>query len=167
MNKDALNYFSDIRVNPDQITVSAVLSRMVDGVGFRFFWATDKLLSETYHFKPAAERWTIADTVSHIWDLSDWICSSLKLDRPIKPESPREQRNSILENLYKIKFFLADIDNQGLQEISINGQPFWNLIFGPFEDMVSHVGAIDNLRRSAGDFPEDPRYFLGTAPGDS
>lgn len=164
MNNIGLSFFSDISVYPEQVTQTAIICRITDGVGFRFYWATENLQLKTYNFKPGPDRWTVKETISHIWDLSHWIFTSLGFDSVDKPEVPDGLRNSVLEILYEIRTYFAELKDEELSGIAIRKEPFWSLINGPLEDMVSHTGAIDVLRRTAGDMPKDPKFFYGRPP---
>ena len=164
MISNSIDFFKNINSYPQKITVPSSICRMVDGVGFRYYWATNNLNEKTYLFKPGENRWTVRDTISHIWDTSNWIISSLANEEYEKPDNSVSLRDSVLQILYKIRSFFAVLNDNDLEEISISKAPFWNLINGPIEDIISHVGAIDNMRRTAGDAPIEPRFFYGTPP---
>jgi hypothetical protein len=162
-----IDFFKNIEEYPPGISATAIMSRMVDGVGFRFFWATFNQKVETYNYAPGEGRWNIFDTVSHIWDLARFLLMSLNFNENVKkPEEPDELRESVLYLLFSLRLLFSEMDDSELTKITIKNKPFWHFINGPLEDMVSHVGAIDNLRRTAGDLPEDARFFYGLPPGD-
>ena len=164
MNENIIDFFRDINSYPEQMSSSALMCRIVDGIGFRYYWATFDLTESTYNFKPGIDRWSIYDTLAHIWDTADWISRSLGLEKNFKPVESLELRNSILEMYYAIRMCFHNMDDNTLKSITINKAPFWNLINGSLEDMLSHVGAIDNMRRTDGDLPIEPHYFFGTPP---
>ena len=47
--------FQDITEYPTSFTGENILARMVDGLGFRYFWATEGLREEDLAFRPVPE----------------------------------------------------------------------------------------------------------------
>ncbi len=62
---------------PEEYTASTVVARMVDGLGFRYYWATDGLRVEDLSFKPGDEARTSGETIEHILGLSTVILNSV------------------------------------------------------------------------------------------
>ena len=52
---------------PDHLSGATVLVRMLDGLGFRFYWATEGLRAEDYIFRPAKDTMSIGELIIHIW----------------------------------------------------------------------------------------------------
>ena len=50
--------FSSIGPYSDSFTSTTVLSRMIEGIGFRFYWATEGLRQIDLDYKPC-DRWEI------------------------------------------------------------------------------------------------------------
>jgi uncharacterized damage-inducible protein DinB len=146
---------------PAHYTPSTVVARMVDGLGFRYFWATEGLSDENLEYKPSEEGRTIAETMDHIYSLSRTILNSA-INKPTdftsEPDelTTIEKRKRTLENfknasdLFKVSKNLAE---HKIVFIRKNGKaefPFWNQINGPIEDAVWHAGQIVIMRRAAG-----------------
>ena len=170
--KETLPY-ATIPETPENYTPGTVVARMVDGLGFRYYWATEGLTDNELDYAPGNDGRTIRQTLNHIHGLSEVIVNSAKkqpTDRTV--ESPKmtyeETRKATLENLKTASTLFASTEN--LSEHSVifkraNGEsefPFWNNINGPIEDAVWHAGQVVVLRRSAGN-PINPKVnvFLG------
>lgn len=158
---------------PTSYTPGTVVSRMIDGLGFRYFWATDGLTDENLGYKPSEESRTIAETMDHLHSLSRTILNSAKkLPTNFTTEkeelTSNEKRKRTLEN-FKTASELFSI-SENLEEHKIvfirkNGKaefPFWNQINGPIEDAVWHAGQIVMMRRAAGNpFNSKVSVFTG------
>ena len=57
-------------------TGGTVAARMVDGLGFRYYWASEGLRSADLSYKPSAEARTTEETIDHILGLSTVILNS-------------------------------------------------------------------------------------------
>lgn len=144
-----------------EYTVGTVSARMIDGLGFRFRWATEDLRAEDLQYKISEEGRTIEETIDHIFGLSNVIVNAV-LQQPNdytkkQPElSSSEKRKQALLNMEKASQILRKSDNLesfNLVFISKNGKreyPFWNNINGPIEDAVWHAGQIVAMRRASG-----------------
>ncbi len=158
---------------PTSYTPGTVVSRMIDGLGFRYFWATDGLTDENLGYKPSEESRTIAETMDHLYSLSHTILNSAK-KQPTNFTTEKEEltsnekRKRTLEN-FKTASELFSV-SENLEEHKIvfirkNGKaefPFWNQINGPIEDAVWHAGQIVMMRRAAGNpFNSKVSVFTG------
>lgn len=159
---------------PEVYSAGAVASRMVDGLGFRFYWATEGLRSEDLMFKPSKDARTSRETIEHIYSMSFMILnattgtinSDQKLDLPFD-----ELRRRILENLKSASDNLRTSKDDALKNYAAKfksgdqlvERPFWNMVSGPIEDCVWHVGQIVTFRRSSGNPLSDKiNFFTGT-----
>lgn len=169
---DSLPYAS-IPEAPKEYTASSVVSRMVDGLGFRYYWATEQLTDKELDYAPGNDGRTIRQTLGHLYGLSAVIANSAKkqaTDRTVK--APKltfdEQRRATLANFKRAsELFVktADLSEHAIIFKRANGEsefPFWNNINGPIADAIWHAGQIVVLRRSAGN-PINPKVnvFLG------
>jgi len=71
-----------------EFTAGSTVSRMIDGLGFRYYWATEGLSEEDLTFKPNSEARTTAETLDHILSLSVRI-----LNAALIKVNEREQPN--------------------------------------------------------------------------
>ena len=155
---------------PDSYTPGSVVSRMIDGLGFRYYWATEGLTEKDLDYSPGNDGRSIAETLGHLYGLSRTIVNSAKkeaTDFSVKPPemTAEEQRKATLQN-FKIasELFLKSEDLAAHKIIfkrpdNTSEFPFWNHINGPIEDAVWHAGQIVLLRRSAGN-PINPKVSV-------
>lgn len=157
----------------EKFTPGTVIARVIDGLGFRYYWASEGLTEGDLDYAPGNEGRSIKQTLDHIYGLSALILNAAKKqpnDRTTQPEKlePLAHRKKTLENLKKAsELFGASTD---LNEHNIifetkkgtANYPFWNGINGPIEDAIWHAGQIVVMRRSAGN-PINPKVnvFLG------
>tara|TARA_B100000795_G_C22727930_1_gene410188 strand:+ start:471 stop:989 length:519 start_codon:yes stop_codon:yes gene_type:complete len=137
-----------------------IMSRMIDGLGFRFYWATEGLTKKDLDFKISKDSRSTMEILGHINDLSVMILNSVvnKPNEGVK-DSPLEftkLRNNSLLNLKQASEIISKLDAvSNLKIIFKKGDklsefPFWNLINGPIEDAVWHSGQIVANRRASG-----------------
>lgn len=158
--KESLPYMT-IPEAPETYTATNVVSRMIDGLGFRYYWATEGLSKEDLKYKPSPEGRSIAETMDHVFGLSMVILNSAKKvpnDRTIEQEQPSkdELRARTLANLKMASELIMSSGNLAEHKIIFKSEqgtsefPFWNQINGPIEDAVWHTGQIVLMRRAAG-----------------
>jgi hypothetical protein len=172
MNDDTF-FYAQIPTAPMEYTPGAIVSRMIDGLGFRYYWATEGLTEIDASYKPSEDGRTLEQTLDHLYGLSRTIVNSAKREpTDLTVAQPRlnlsERRAATLENFrLASSLFLAseDISKHTITFIRKNGNsefPFWNQINGPIEDAVWHAGQLVVLRRASGN-PINPKVnvFLG------
>lgn len=160
--KPTLPYY-EIPANPEKYTPETVAARMIDGLGFRYYWATEGLRPEDLAFRPSEGARTSEETIDHILGLSTIILNSVKQVPNIRsgeetsPLTFETKRKATLENLKTASEILKG-EGAHLEEYKIIFQnpqnttefPFWNLINGPISDALWHVGQVVSFRRSSG-----------------
>ena len=65
----------------EQFTAGTVAARMIDGLGFRYYWATEGLTKEDLKFRPNADARATGETIDHIYGLSKVIVNAT-LNKP-------------------------------------------------------------------------------------
>lgn len=155
-SQEELPYY-EIPEAPESFTAGTVAARAVDGLGFRYYWATEGLRLEDLEFRPNDDARTTLETVEHIYGLSKMIVNStLKKDNNIKTEeeelSFEAMRKATLINFKTAADLLRTSDDISQYKIIFGERefPFWNQINGPIEDAVWHCGQVVLLRRSSG-----------------
>ncbi len=153
---------------PDSYTAGTVAARQVDGLGFRFYWASHDLSEKDLAFKPHDSVRTSRETINHIYNLSKIIVNAT-LKRPnekydIADWSYEEVRKQTLINLKTAADILRTSDDIS-QYTLIFGErirPFWNNINGPIADAIWHSGQLASFRRVTGN-PINPNisHFNG------
>ena len=137
---------------------------MLDGLGFRFYWATEGLRPEDYAFRPAEDTMSIGELVSHVWELVNWVsASALKkpYEKPVDGPATRTEALKIIHDLRETMLAMSDED---LGRLQIRDKPFWNMVNGPFSDALTHTGQINSFRRLAGNPVAGANVFLGEPP---
>ena len=163
------DYYYEIPDYPSVYTASNAIARMVDGLGFRYYWATESLRDEDLAYKPSEEARSCAETLNHLYGMSWWVLSS------IDPEQKRlentdmsfaEKRAATLKNYELASKTLKVMSDEALADVKIalRGQdyPIWNHINGPIADALWHVGQIVSFRRASGNpFTSKVSVFTG------
>jgi len=147
---------------PEKYTAGTVAARMVDGLGFRYYWATEGLREQDLVYRPNEDARSILETLDHIYGLSLVIVNATtkkpNVARDEKELSFEEYRERTLMNIEKAANILRTCSDQQFDEFKIVFEttggtsefPFWNNLNGPIEDAVWHCGQVVSLRRSAG-----------------
>lgn len=174
--QSALLPYREIPAYPDTFSAENVVARMIDGLGFRFYWATEGLRTEDLAFRPSPEARTSEETIDHILGLSSIILNALKKQPNVRSgeeTSPLPfdvKRKMTLENL-KTASELLQQPGSKLEDydiVFVNGDskaefPFWNMLNGPIADALWHVGQVVSFRRSSGNpFNSKVSVFSGT-----
>ena len=164
--------YYEIPEAPKEFTAGTVASRMVDGLGFRYYWATGGLTEKDLQYKPSEEARNVFDTLDHILVLSIMTLSAVdgtEMDFPKEDSlSFAEMRKLTLENFKKASNILRKSTDLSKLVMKIQRRsgteeyPFWNNINGPIEDAVWHTGQVVSFRRSAGNpLPKGPSFLTG------
>ena len=159
---------------PKKYTNMTVAARMVDGLGFRYYWATEGLREEDLAYKPSSEGRTTRQTIEHIYSLSRTIINAAKgqanegqLDMEISFE---EMRKKTLMNIKNASDILKKSKKKDMKKMKAifkrkdrtSEYPFWNMINGPIADAIWHVGQVVSFRRSSGNpFNSKASMFRG------
>jgi hypothetical protein len=167
--------YAEIPECPQVYTAGTVLGRMVDGLGFRYRWATDGLTERDLEHRPGESCRSIIETLSHIHNLVLMTSTGLSGERYSLPEPPEtksfdELRQATLMKIQRLSEQLKATANEKFDEMPIRFKmgdkdldfPFWNAINGTLADALYHVGQVVSHRRAAGN-PIDPRVnvFVG------
>ena len=155
MGKDQELPFLDISEIPSELTTTNALLRMLEGLPFRYRWATENLIEENIKFRPHPTSMSIEEVNSHIYDLVESTFRVLGGEKQNKDalnsfHQIRKASLSLLENLtIKLKE-IGDSDLEEIEKKTSRKLPFWYWINGPLADALTHVGQITSWRRIAG-----------------
>ena len=168
--------FRAIPAYPESYSNENIVARMIDGLGFRFYWATEGLRTQDLAFKPNNEARSTEETIDHVMGLTNVILNSINNKPNVRSGEEtsklpfEEKRRIILINLKTISDTLKKSDLK-IKDMKIIQQgkdnkrefPFWNMINGPISDALWHVGQIVSFRRSSGNpFNSKVSVFSGT-----
>ena len=65
-------HFCSVTTYPKE-NANGIVIRLIDGLGYRFYWATEGLTKDDYAFSPGSGCQTIGELVGHVWGLVNWI----------------------------------------------------------------------------------------------
>ena len=167
--------FYEIPQAQEDYTSGNILSRMIDGLGYRYYWATEGLSEKDLAYRPSEEARNINETLEHLLGLSGTIRNAPTSTANIRPVdfselTFAEKRKMTLNNLQEASKLFKNktageikdmklIFNRGEKSFDF---PFWNMINGPIADAIYHTGQVVSFRRSAGN-PMNPgvNVFMG------
>lgn len=159
--------YSEVPDYSEEYTAGTMAARMVDALGFRYYWASDSLTEKDLVYKANEEGRSTEETIKHIYDLSKIIVNST-LKEPNSREkedlSYEEMRAKTLTNLKIAADILRESDDISQFKIIFGDKeiPFWNQVNGPIADAIWHCGQIVIYRRTTGN-PINPKvnHFSG------
>lgn len=153
------DYYYQIPDYPDTYTAGTVAARMVDGLGFRYYWGTEGLTESDLAHRPSEGARSIEETIDHIAGLTQVLLNAVR-EKPferidLEGLSYLEKRAITLENIRKASERLKSSSPDDLMRYDIifsdeNKFPFWNLLNGPIADAINHIGQIISFRRTNG-----------------
>ncbi len=165
--RDSLPYAA-IEEYPDDYGPGNVLARMIDALGFRYYWASKDLRKEDLVYRPSEEARSGYETLEHIYGLSEMIVNAPRGDTMVRPEdwsslTYPELRKRTLARLAAASALYRGMtsDQLGQQKVmfSYGGQyseySLWYLINGPLADAIYHTGQLVTFRRTTGN-PTNP-----------
>ena len=152
-----------------------IISRMIQGLGYRFYWASKDLRTEDLSYRPSKDAVSSLETLQHIYGLSLMILnaySSTPNKRPLNalPEDYRFLRQSILTNLDQSAQLYSGKSEEEVHKMNVvferDGKisrfPVWNLLNGPLSDAIYHTGQLVSFRRTTGNpIQKGVSVFLG------
>jgi len=164
--------YKEIPSYPANYTQSTVISRMIDGLGYRYYWATENLRALDLDFKPDTLARSTFETMEHIYGLSFMILNASKNQVNYRRDPVQMTANDLrLATLYNLKSAsaaMALVEN--LEELNIlfegstgrKALPFWYVLNGPLADAIYHTGQMVSFRRTSGN-PMNPKVnvFMG------
>ena len=167
--------YKEIPPYPTDYASGNLVARMIDGLGYRYYWATEGLTERDLGHTPSEESRSAMETLVHIYVLSQSILKTnqgepiLNLDR--KDSHPfSELRKMTLNNFKKARDLVLSKDISDLEQLTIIFEeggnksefPYWNMINGMITDCIHHTGQVVLMRRSSGN-PQNPNVnvFLG------
>ena len=157
---------------PEEFNAATVAARLIDGLGFRYYWATEGLRAEDLSYRPNDEARSSEETLEHIYGLTNMIVNST-LKKANGGGSKDEMsfevlRAKTLENIKTAADILRNADELDSYPIIFGtGEkaqkiPFWNQLNGPIADALWHCGQVVLLRRSSGNpFNSKASVFSG------
>ena len=154
----------------ESYTAQNTVARMIDGLGFRYYWATKGLRAKDLAYQPKGEGRDCQQTVNHLYDLSNMMLRLTKTDFKQEMEKEKmtfaEMRGQTLLNFQAFSDRIQS--SKELSEFTIRKAgkitvPFLNIINGPISDAIWHAGQVSSFRRSSGNpINSKANHFSGT-----
>lgn len=156
-------HYREIPEYPKEYTSGSMVARLIDGLGYRYYWATESLTKEDLLYKPSEDGKSTQETLYHIGELSEVIVNTS--NKKVNKErfdytklSLEELREKTLQNLYEASqlFLGKGQDEMASYAMVFETQggkkefPFWHAINGPISDAIYHVGQLVAFRRASG-----------------
>ena len=169
---DSLPY-REIEDQGGQFSAGAMVTRMIDGLGFRYYWATEGLRDEDNQYRPTDEARSTGETIDHIMSLSFSVVNTAMQEAQSYPENPddltyNEKRAITLRNLKQASTAMRPMSEEQLGSLKVifaggrvTEYPYWNMLNGPLADAIYHTGQIVTMRRSSGN-PINPNISVFT-----
>lgn len=167
--------YKEIPAHPEAYTPGNLVARMIDGLGYRFYWATEGLTEKDLAYRPSEDGRSILETMAHINTMSNNILlapDAQPFEKSLypTPASYAELRAQTLQNLKAASTKMLGKSAEDLKKFKVifkRGEQqsefaFWNLINGMISDCIYHTGQITLMRRASGN-PQNPNVnpFLG------
>ncbi|MEP2935338.1 MAG: hypothetical protein ABJM06_06445 [Gilvibacter sp.] len=149
-----------------------VVSRFIDGLGYRYHWASKDLTAKDLEYTPSEDGRSMLETLRHICGLSQTIVDASTGKPSLMPFAISELtydqlRLKTLTNLAIASKALRSKTAEQVSELKVvfksgensNEFPFWNMMNGPISDAIYHTGQLVVLRRASGN-PIDPNVSV-------
>ena len=160
---------------PNEINSTNLMVRMIEGLGFRYHWATENITEKDLKYRPSKDAMSNYETIEHIYDLSNTIYNSSKSLPNLRSKKKTSMdfislRKETLNNLKLTREVFTSFNDEDLKNVKIIFQdksrkyefPIWNLINGPISDAIYHTGQLVSFRRTSGNpIPKGVNVFLG------
>ena len=167
--------FKSIPEYPDNYKSGNIIQRMIQGLGYRYYWATEGLTDKDLKYRPSNEAMSAFETLEHIYGLAETInnTSLKKVNyRPYR-DAPKNFESIRRETLNHLQLAANRFSDLSFDEISDNEIifetndirtvfPLWNLINGQISDALYHTGQIVSFRRTTGNpMKKGVNVFIG------
>lgn len=155
---------------PKTVTAANILIRLIDGLAFRYRWATENLTPHNLAFKPCETSMNVIELLHHIHHLATVINKSLnniEVEKTVvvfEFEALRFETLTLFKKSSKELMKWKDSDLESYKFKLKNKEvefPVWNLINGPIADALTHVGQINSWRRIDGNPTDKVNVFTG------
>ena len=159
---------------PETFSGGNILARAVDGLGYRYYWATEGLTQTDLDYKPTEDARSTFETLQHLYGLAETILNAPQSAPNIRPADFSELsyealRTETLNRLKKASELYSQLSEEDLSKAKVVFQrgdnqydfPLWNMINGPIADALYHTGQVVSFRRSSGN-PMNPKVNVFT-----
>jgi hypothetical protein len=157
---------------PAELKGTTVLARLLDGLAFRFHWATEGLRAEDHAFRPGPDSMSTHELIDHVLQLVFMVKQAVwnaEARERIRSDDPEALRGHVLEQLALVRERLGTLEDHELATHVVlrrrdERHPVWNVLNGPLADALTHVGQISAWRRLSGNPSPRADVFAGRPP---
>ena len=148
--------FKSIPQYPDNYKSGNIIQRMIHGLGYRYYWATEGLTDKDLKYRPSNKAMSSLETLEHIYGLAETInnTSLKKVNyRPYRdaPENFESIRRETLNHLQLAANRFSDLSYDEISDNEIIFEtndiktvfPLWNLINGISIENRNHSPLFD------------------------
>ena len=167
--------FDEIPPAPEEYTACNVMARTIEGLGFRYRWATEDLTESDLKYQFSESSRTLEETIDHIYGLAETIVNAVEFKPSVRPldiggmtyEEKRSKTLMFLKTSAEILRKSKDSDLNKMNIVFKRGEtessfPFWNHLNGPIADALWHTGQVVASRRASGNpFSSKVSVFMG------
>lgn len=160
---------------PENASAGNVIARMIQGLGYRYYWASKDLRTEDLSYRPSKEASSSFETLEHIYGLAEAIRNTATSSPSIRPVNnpPKDYillRKKTLEYLEQSSALFLNKTAEEVKQMQVIFQrgteqfsfPIWNLINGPISDALYHTGQVVSFRRTSGNpIQKGVNVFIG------
>ena len=155
--------FESIPEAPEEMSSGAIITRMIQGLGYRYHWASKDLREEDLVYRPTPEAASTQETLMHLYGLAQTVfntASGVPSKRPIDyiPLDYMDLRAGTLDYLKQAAALFTGKNADEIAALSVTFErpgeqyPFsaWHLFNGPLADAIYHTGQLVSFRRTTG-----------------
>ncbi len=154
--------YHEIGEYPGSVTKGNIIRWMIDGLGYRYYWATESLKSSDLSYRVSQDSRSSLDTLKHVFDISGFIQGIAKQAYNAPPTDTTSfdfetVRSKTLHNLKEASQLFGQMSDHELESLDIKIQvrnkqfslPLWHLLNGPLSDAIYHIGQVVSMRRAS------------------
>tara|TARA_B100001540_G_scaffold124683_1_gene111207 strand:+ start:62 stop:652 length:591 start_codon:yes stop_codon:yes gene_type:complete len=167
--------FSDISKYPTEFSQANIVSRMIEGLGYRYYWASKSLSETDLEYKSSEDARSTLEIIKHIYSLTNMISSSFKNQQYEFSDVSYGYKELREKTLLNLKYIHEQLKlNPDFSKLKIRFErggnmmefPFWNQINGPISDALWHCGQVVMNRRASGNpLQSGVNVFIGKTSG--
>ena len=141
--------FKSIPKYPDNYKSGNIIQRMIQGLGYRYYWATEGLTDKDLKYRPSNKAMSAFETLEHIYGLAETINNT-----SLKKVNYRPYRDTP-ENFESIR-------RETLNHLQLAANRYSDLSYDEISDAIYHTGQIVSFRRTTGNpMKKGVNVFIG------
>jgi hypothetical protein len=147
---DLPTFFRTFHPDPDQLSTSNAIARLIDGLGYRLYWSLYGLEEKECQYTLCDGAPSIKDILWHILGLVNWVYMHVYGQQMTRKPSIIDQGVDTLLALQELHQTFLEMSDDDLVHLKLGERSFWSYINMPLADALHHVGQVSILRRGAG-----------------